>query len=841
TVDNTGPDGALYVNEGTGPGLQWFDSAGGTLYYNPAANGDFTVTVTPVAPGEVQAVDFPAIAETGFSGPAKIDATTPFDSDAYAYTSANTDAPADLLPVVTDLLGNPTVLTLAFVRDAAPPAGGSVSYPDGYDADGDVTITLDPGSDALAGLDPASAVLERRTSPLADGSCDPFAGAWSTVTSPDTVPSGQCAQYRHRVSDRVGNEATYTSSDVVKVDLADPAAPALTLDETSPYAYASGTQLYLNTAQSGVYDVAAASSDPVSGLEKIAFPGGSEDTSAPYGSSYDFDDLAPGTHTVTAHDRAGNTASSTFDVSADVDAPSTTDDSGATGSSWQTAPVTVTLAPVDPGAGVAATYYTTDGSAPTTSSDEGTTVSLAADGVYTIRYFSLDRVGNAEPVQTAAATIRIDGTNPDAPAIALDESSPHAHVAGEEIFLNTAQAGFYTVSATSADAGSGLERIRFPGGVDDFTSPYSMIVGLGDLSGTQTVTAYDAAGNNASDTFTATPDTAPPGGGSVSYADGYDADGTVPVSTADGTDALAGVDASSGVLERQTDPLVDGTCDPFAGGWSAVTSPDTVATDTCARYRYRVSDRVGNEATYTSSDVVKVDLTTPQTTIDSAPADPSADDSPSFAFSSSEAGVTFECRLDGGAWSACSSPESLAGLADGPHTFDVRATDAAGNVDPTPASHGWTVDTGAPQTTIDVAPSDPSNDDAPTLEFSADESGASFECRLDGGAWTACTSPETLGGLTDGPHTFDVRATDGAGNTDGSPASHAWTVDTVAPATTIDVAPGDPSNDPDPSFEFSASEGGSTFECRLDGGAWNGCSSPESLAGLADGPHTFDV
>src|SRR5919107_2782861 len=99
---------------------------------------------------------------------------------------------------------------------------------------------------------------------------------------------------------------------------------------------------------------------------------------------------------------------------------------------------------------------------------------------------------------------------------------------------------------------------------------------------------------------------------------------------------------------------------------------------------------------YTTSGV-GTDTAPPESTIVSSPSGTVGSASSSFAFSSSEANSTFECRLDGGAYGSCTSPMNYADLSDGFHTFEVRATDAAGNTDATPASRTWTVDTTAAQ------------------------------------------------------------------------------------------------------------------------------------------------
>lgn len=63
-----------------------------------------------------------------------------------------------------------------------------------------------------------------------------------------------------------------------------------------------------------------------------------------------------------------------------------------------------------------------------------------------------------------------------------------------------------------------------------------------------------------------------------------------------------------------------------------------------------------------------------------------------------------------------------------------------------------------------------------TFRFKSNEAGSSFQCKLDRKPWSGCRSPKTYRNLKPGKHTFKVRARDGAGNTDPSPAKRSWRV-----------------------------------------------------------------
>ena len=209
------------------------------------------------------------------------------------------------------------------------------------------------------------------------------------------------------------------------------------------------------------------------------------------------------------------------------------------------------------------------------------------------------------------------------------------------------------------------------------------------------------------------------------------------------------------------------------------------------------------------------DVVPPTVDIGSPAADATTGPEPTFTFASDDAADSYECRFDSDTFAPCSDPtgdtgshEPNAPLTEGSHTFQVRGTDAVGNTGAA-ASRTITVDATPPETTIGSGPAEGSTtaDSTPTFGFSSTEAGSTFECQLDAGGFADCTNPATVGPLSDGPHTFQVRATDQAANVDTSPASRSFTVDTtVSPEPGPDPEPTpepEPTPDPEPSNDFT--------------------------------------
>jgi len=142
--------------------------------------------------------------------------------------------------------------------------------------------------------------------------------------------------------------------------------------------------------------------------------------------------------------------------------------------------------------------------------------------------------------------------------------------------------------------------------------------------------------------------------------------------------------------------------------------------------------------------------------------------------------------LDGGGYSADEAFATTKAIAltatDGTRTVDVRLKDAAGNT--TIYNASIILDRVAPNTTINSNPPNPSNSGVASFTFTADEVNCTFQASLDGLPFSAVTTPATFTGLTDGPHSFVVKATDPAGNIDLTPASYSWIIDITGPQVT---------------------------------------------------------
>jgi Bacterial Ig domain len=148
-----------------------------------------------------------------------------------------------------------------------------------------------------------------------------------------------------------------------------------------------------------------------------------------------------------------------------------------------------------------------------------------------------------------------------------------------------------------------------------------------------------------------------------------------------------------------------------------------------------------------------------------------------FSLTSTINGSTFARSLDGAAFSACNSPKAYSGLSSGSHTFQVRATDAVGNTDSTPATQTWTIDTSAPTGVAITAPANGSSVTGQvTISASANDNVGVTKVRfyVDNQLLATDTSaPFSVTWSTKkvslGNHTLYAIAFDAAGNTTQSP------------------------------------------------------------------------
>jgi hypothetical protein len=270
----------------------------------------------------------------------------------------------------------------------------------------------------------------------------------------------------------------------------------------------------------------------------------------------------------------------------------------------------------------------------------------------------------------------------------------------------------------------------------------------------------------------------------------------------------------------------------------------------------------------------------PTPTITNGPANPTNSTSATFSFIDSQSGVTFQCSLDGSAFTACTSPKPYGGLAGGSHTFRVQAV--ASNKTSSPASYSWVIDTTAPTlSSINRSDATPTKGNPlhwtvtfsePVKNVAAVDFGL-VTANLGGAApsissvspsgpspaasWTVTVSTTGTTGANNGSIELDLTSKGASPNQiqdaagivlATTPPVHgqAYTFDrTPPPAPTLTSTPPDPqsASDTAATFAWTDSEPGVTYLCSIDGGAYTACTSPKSYSvnNLQQGQHTFRV
>jgi hypothetical protein len=443
--------------------------------------------------------------------------------------------------------------------------------------------------------------------------------------------------------------------------------------------------------------------------------------------------------------------------------------------------------------------------------------------------------------------------------------------------------------AFSGNDTGGIGIAHFECSIDDSdfvtcTSPFTFPSLLKDGAHTFRVLSEDKAGNRGSSpaSFNWTVDTVPPTSTIDSATDGNKS----TVTNAGTTKSTSMTFAFSG-NDTGGIGIAHFVCSTDNSNFVTCTSPFTLPNslkDGAHTFRILSEDKAGNRGSPPASFNWTVDTVPPTTSITStmdgnrntvSAGGNTTSTSMTFGFSGTDRGTGvnhFECSVDGTSFTTCTSPVQFNNLSDGSHTLEVRTEDNVANIDASPASFAWTIDSAPPTTAINSVVdsnkntlSNGSNTRSNSITFTFSGSDTSkvktskvevkrFQCSLDNSDFADCTSPLTFPNLlSNGPHTFEVRALDNSGNNDNSPEIFTWSVDATPPDTTINsandgnnktVSNGGNGTSRSMTFTFTGSDEGvgvDHFECSLDGASFTTCTSPIKFSNLADGSHTLEL
>jgi hypothetical protein len=363
-----------------------------------------------------------------------------------------------------------------------------------------------------------------------------------------------------------------------------------------------------------------------------------------------------------------------------------------------------------------------------------------SEGSHTFKVAATDPAGN-EDTSPAQRTFFVDR---GAPSAALT-SSPSA-VTNAPHFAFTFSDSLTTPTAVCSVDGGAVSNCKTgptSGSYDPAAAPRSLSDGPHQFK----LEVIDEANNRTTVTKT------------------FQYDGTAPETSASTPPALT-ADNRVTITYSSPDTSAAFECSldsaPFTACGSSSSKTYNGLPDGAHTFRVRAFDAAGNKDATPEQRSFTVDTTAPETVIAAAPTGPS--NAPRFSFGSDDPGAQFACRIDGAPFASCPAEGySPAGLEDGSHVLDVRAQDAAGNFDATPASQAFEVDGTAPTVTLGGLKKS-TTDTTPSVRITASEAVSGFECSVDGKKAKPCGARYTLKRLKPGKHRIAVTATDLAGN-----------------------------------------------------------------------------
>ena len=223
--------------------------------------------------------------------------------------------------------------------------------------------------------------------------------------------------------------------------------------------------------------------------------------------------------------------------------------------------------------------------------------------------------------------------------------------------------------------------------------------------------------------------------------------------------------------------------------------------------------------------VFTLDRKAPTTRIKAGPVTTEEWQQPVFEFSSDEVGVHFEC-LRGDAtydeWHACRSGEPVTGIF---RSVEVRAVDAVGNADPSPAE--WGNGTHGAETSVSVG-----EDLDRAVVFIEPKDELVTECSLDGEPFWRCPEYFVAWDLAQGQHQLRFRSVRFDGDVSSAiPYTFAIKA-SVIPTASITAQPPARTTSRSARIAWVPTTATGSFVCTIDGAA-QPCASPLQLSGLA--------